>query len=809
MNRKLLLATFSALLIMAVLVTAGSVGNSAHQVTSKSISAEQGAKSLVIEGVRSTTFEQKPQKLTVPAETISPDNLVTPSPSVTTTNLQGGDNIATATAIPSMPFSDVGTTVGYADDYEEDACLLASGPGNADVVYSYTPAVNEIVTIELCNSSYYTNLWVYQTSTDTLVACNRFNSQLCTTPRSGLSEIPMDSTITYYIVIDGDPALNPDEGAYEINCSSYPAPFVEDSALVHPAIADAGNGWMMLGYEDKNIDTAQIWAGSNDDGASFPEAGSFATGAGQFTYPSLDYQGFDSLFYGTLVPTALENGGANTYLYSALNPVDGLSWGLSSWNWQQYGWHNMAMTDIACDPSQEFTYFPGTYRFGIISMVHSTTYTTVPMVDAPHIFYQIDSTTDGWATISWYPGFDGCQSTTCDIDKVTQYSYAAYDQWVDSISQWTLLIRRDLFADFNDETNAGLVQHILPAGEHTQYPAIAAHDGAILVASEFYTDASPADHDIICWYTSASDYENMATSVVISTGDDERYPEIAHVSGNTFVVSYIVNNELYFVLTEDGGATWGTPTLISDADHVVSEYRSADIAERGAKIAWEYKPFLPDDSSIFIHFASTGLVVDSDGDGVDDDNDNCPSIANPGQEDADADGIGDVCDDCTDTDGDGYGDPGYAANTCTEDNCPAIDNPGQEDADADGVGDVCDDCTDTDGDGYGDPGFAANTCAEDNCPSNANPGQEDTNSDGIGDACCCVGSAGDVDGDGAGPVITDLTYLVDYLFAGGSIPPCPNESNIDGADGVPPLITDLTYLVDFLFASGPAPADCP
>ncbi len=48
---------------------------------------------------------------------------------------------------------------------------------------------------------------------------------------------------------------------------------------------------------------------------------------------------------------------------------------------------------------------------------------------------------------------------------------------------------------------------------------------------------------------------------------------------------------------------------------------------------------------------------------------------------------------------------------------------------------VGDECIDTDGDGYGDPWEATNTCPPDNCPFTYNPAQVDTDMDGIGDAC--------------------------------------------------------------------------
>lgn len=98
------------------------------------------------------------------------------------------------------------------------------------------------------------------------------------------------------------------------------------------------------------------------------------------------------------------------------------------------------------------------------------------------------------------------------------------------------------------------------------------------------------------------------------------------------------------------------------------------------------------------HFGDDGVIIfttcgpDTDGDGTAEYCDNCPRLHNPGQDDADDDLIGDACDDCTDTDGDGYGDPGYPVNTCITDNCPSAHNPSQADFDGDGYGDVCDNC---------------------------------------------------------------------------------------------------------------------
>ena len=71
---------------------------------------------------------------------------------------------------------------------------------------------------------------------------------------------------------------------------------------------------------------------------------------------------------------------------------------------------------------------------------------------------------------------------------------------------------------------------------------------------------------------------------------------------------------------------------------------------------------------------------DRDGDGVPDDQDNCPDVRNSDQADQDGDGIGDACDD--DRDGDTIPN--------ATDNCPDTPNMDQSDVDQDGIGDACD-----------------------------------------------------------------------------------------------------------------------
>jgi len=118
--------------------------------------------------------------------------------------------------------------------------------------------------------------------------------------------------------------------------------------------------------------------------------------------------------------------------------------------------------------------------------------------------------------------------------------------------------------------------------------------------------------------------------------------------------------------------------------------------------------------------ARSVVLIDTDGDGVEDAEDNCPSTYNPEQDDADGDGVGDSCDGCPedpmlqvapewfiDMDGDGFGSGPLGSGTvdCEDPSVPGIVTYVTNNND-------CDDgdpyewqhalaYTDQDGDGYG------------------------------------------------------------------------------------------------------------
>lgn len=186
-------------------------------------------------------------------------------------------------------------------------------------------------------------------------------------------------------------------------------------------------------------------------------------------------------------------------------------------------------------------------------------------------------------------------------------------------------------------------------------------------------------------------------------------------------------------------------------------------------------------------------VGDLDGDGVDDDQDNCVEDPNPDQADLDQDGMGDACD--ADADGDALTnddeeipDPQYQCATdpldadtdddglsdSVERSLNPPTNPCAADTDGDGANDA-DDPVPTDPNQGGDLDGDGISNEQDNCVVIPNPDQDDGDNDGRGDACDnCVDVSNNAE--------PDVQMDTDQDGVGDACDNCPNFPNAGQED---------------------------
>jgi hypothetical protein len=112
----------------------------------------------------------------------------------------GGDTVADAVPIPSIPFTDTGSTCGFTDDYDEMCPYGGQGP---DVVYRYEPTVLVRVTLDLCASSYDTKMYVWEDQLQHTIACNDDAGCGYNGYQSRIEGVYLSPGHVYYIIVDG------------------------------------------------------------------------------------------------------------------------------------------------------------------------------------------------------------------------------------------------------------------------------------------------------------------------------------------------------------------------------------------------------------------------------------------------------------------------------------------------------------------------------------------------------------------------------------------------------------------------------
>ena len=171
----------------------------------------------------------------------------------------------------------------------------------------------------------------------------------------------------------------------------------------------------------------------------------------------------------------------------------------------------------------------------------------------------------------------------------------------------------------------------------------------------------------------------MSSGTVAVPGDDpQSFQSQLFANQKQFAAPFIYTGTNTFTITF---SSFPSPALINNfrnlggGEGIIQfglppTHAGSDVSRPGFEFAGYSEGEQLSDLGQFVTVTVTGLgepVVDTDGDGIPDDEDNCPETPNADQLDTDQDGVGDICDNCVD-----------------------IANPDQTDTNGNGIGDCCD-----------------------------------------------------------------------------------------------------------------------
>ena len=172
---------------------------------------------------------------------------------------QGGENINDAFPISGLPFADSGTTVGYINDYDESCPYSASV--SPDVVYSFTPSQDSVISVDLCGSGYDTKTYIYDEYLNTVICNDDFYfDDECGVLISNKKYENLAGGQLYYIVVDG---YGGDAGPYELMIDEFHICHLE----CYPDAVDEGEPELHDGY----VDMFNGGCNSEEFGAPFQE----------------------------------------------------------------------------------------------------------------------------------------------------------------------------------------------------------------------------------------------------------------------------------------------------------------------------------------------------------------------------------------------------------------------------------------------------------------------------------------------------------------------------------------------------------
>ncbi|MBP1662409.1 MAG: hypothetical protein H6P94_658 [Thermoplasmatales archaeon] len=349
---------------------------------------------------------------------------------------------------------------------------------------------------------------------------------------------------------------------------------VADTTENNPAIGAAPTGELLVGYTSviDSMENNVVWDFSTDGGQTW-DGGVYFTVEGAESHPAIDYWGSDRKGVGTMQGDYLSNNGADQHTLLATDITDTTTYELSSITWgASFPYSDRRIPDIAGYDGNGISWW-----YGIIACVG--TRASPGSVDMPIFNYaNYADETQGWS--SYFGEYSGCENAAIEIDPSNGLFYAVFDIY--RTSQWDLLLIR---GDAHDD-GTGHIEYIaesfIGGTENTKYPAVDVKDNKVIILAQ---SDEAGSQDIVCYYSDDAGVSFEKSFVAASTSDDELYPKIVSF-GDDAICTFIMNDDLYYSSTEDGGATWSAPEMVNDqAGSVNTEYRNTDITYDGT-VVW-------------------------------------------------------------------------------------------------------------------------------------------------------------------------------------------------------------------------------
>lgn len=342
-----------------------------------------------------------------------------------------------------------------------------------------------------------------------------------------------------------------------------------------PAIGAAPTGELLVGYtREMDVSSNDVWWDFSTDEGQTWNGGTYYLIEGTESHPAIDYWGTARKAVGTMQGDPMSGNGADQHTLTLTDFTDPAAYegAMSTITWgASFPYYDRRIPDIGGYDGNGIAWW-----YGIIACVG--TRDSPGSVDMPIFNYAnyVDET-QGWS--SYFGEYSGCENAAIEIDQSNGLFYGVFDIY--RTAQWDLLlIRGDAHNDGTGHIKY-LAESFIGGTENTKYPAVDVKENKVIIVAQ---SDEGGTQDIVCYY-SANAGVNWEKSFVASGPNDELYPKIVSF-GDDAICTFIMNDDLYYAATEDGGATWSTPEIVNDvAGSVYSAFRNTDITYDGS-VVW-------------------------------------------------------------------------------------------------------------------------------------------------------------------------------------------------------------------------------